>query len=199
MLFVVQGRLVCEHKYIKSLSESLILYIKGIMTLVAVVCVIQLDICVYLKKHGIYFNDHWSLNGITSTNHLHGHFNLKVKPVKILLPSATKFAKVMFLQVCVFPQVGGWYPSMPCNRSPRGGQCLLRGCLLLGGGSGGGGDPPPADGYCCGRYASYWNAFLLMNKINLISKVNDLGTRNTWSRNTWSSIDSFSKLSFIKY
>ena len=22
-------------------------------------------------------------------------------------------------------------------------------------------DPPPADGYCCGRYASYWNAFLL--------------------------------------
>ena len=23
------------------------------------------------------------------------------------------------------------------------------------------GTPPPADGYCCGRYASYWNAFLL--------------------------------------
>ena len=21
--------------------------------------------------------------------------------------------------------------------------------------------PPPADGYCCGRYASYWNTFLL--------------------------------------
>ena len=21
-------------------------------------------------------------------------------------------------------------------------------------------DTPPADGYCCGRYASYWNAFL---------------------------------------
>ena len=20
--------------------------------------------------------------------------------------------------------------------------------------------PPPADSYCCGRYASYWNAFL---------------------------------------
>ena len=25
-------------------------------------------------------------------------------------------------------------------------------------------DTPPPDGYCCGRYASYWNAFLLMNK-----------------------------------
>ena len=24
-----------------------------------------------------------------------------------------------------------------------------------------GADPPPADGYCCGEYASYWNAFLL--------------------------------------
>ena len=22
--------------------------------------------------------------------------------------------------------------------------------------------PPPADGYCSGRYASYWNAFLLL-------------------------------------
>ena len=22
--------------------------------------------------------------------------------------------------------------------------------------------PPPADGYCCGRYASYWNTFLLL-------------------------------------
>ena len=29
---------------------------------------------------------------------------------------------------------------------------------------GGGVEPPPkADGYCCGWYASYWNAFLLPN------------------------------------
>ena len=31
------------------------------------------------------------------------------------------------------------------------------------GGSGSGGvwwRPPPPDGYCCGRYASYWNSFL---------------------------------------
>ena len=25
---------------------------------------------------------------------------------------------------------------------------------------GGPGEDPPPDGYCCGRYASYWNAFL---------------------------------------
>ena len=30
-----------------------------------------------------------------------------------------------------------------------------------------GGDPP--DGYCCGRYASFWNAFLLVNVL-VISK-----------------------------
>ena len=49
----------------------------------------------------------------------------------------------------------------------------LRG--LAGGGVWGGipacteADTPPADGYCCGRYASYWNAFLLQFKnIHLI-------------------------------
>ena len=76
--------------------------------------------------------------------------------------------------------------------SVHGGRCLVPGGLLLEGGacswvgvcSGGGawsqeegvpgprggvpapggevpgGDPP--DGFCCGRYASYWNAFLLL-------------------------------------
>ena len=39
--------------------------------------------------------------------------------------------------------------------SGEGGGVCSRGCLLRGVP---GGDPP--DGYCCGRYASYWNAFL---------------------------------------
>ena len=43
-----------------------------------------------------------------------------------------------------------WCPSMPCSRSPGGG--CSRGCLV---------ETPPRDGYRCGRYASYWNAFLL--------------------------------------
>ena len=34
---------------------------------------------------------------------------------------------------------------------PGGGGCLVPSGVP-------GGDPP--DGYCCGRYASYWNAFL---------------------------------------
>ena len=39
------------------------------------------------------------------------------------------------------------------------------GCMVPGGAYSGGGVPcgdPPPDGYCCGRYASYWNAFLLL-------------------------------------
>ena len=78
---------------------------------------------------------------------------------------------------------GGGYPSMPCRfpgkfrgiwpgggggpgPHPRGklrGIWLEQGCLLWGGGCllrGGGCGDPLCDGYCCGRYASYWNAFL---------------------------------------
>ena len=56
--------------------------------------------------------------------------------------------------------------------------CLVRGvpgpggCLVGGSASAGWGggwyptcteaDPPGRDGYCCGRYASYWNAFLFL-------------------------------------
>ena len=65
------------------------------------------------------------------------------------------------------------------RRVPALGGCLLLGGLLGGvcsqwggacsrgmGGSAPGwgvcGDPPKADGYCCGRYASYCNAFLYL-------------------------------------
>ena len=60
----------------------------------------------------------------------------------------------------------GWYPSMTCRSPgphPRG---KLRG-MTLGGlqahtWEGVPGQTTPADGYCCGRYASYWNAFLFL-------------------------------------
>ena len=44
--------------------------------------------------------------------------------------------------------------------SALGGVCL-GGCLLRGVCSALRHPPPRRDGYCCGRYASYWNAFLL--------------------------------------
>ena len=82
-----------------------------------------------------------------------------------------------------------WYPSMPCSRGgllregvcSRGvcsqGGCLLRGGACSGGRSapGGGWRPlPKADGYCCGRYASYWNAFLFILDLHFFF------LRNTW-------------------
>ena len=54
-----------------------------------------------------------------------------------------------------------WYPSIPCSRSPErggsapGGFCSWGGGCLV--------ETPPRDGYCCGRYASYWNAFLFFS------------------------------------
>ena len=41
-------------------------------------------------------------------------------------------------------------------------ECLVQGCLLGGVPGPGGGDPSVTDGYCCGQYASYWNAFLFI-------------------------------------
>ena len=84
----------------------------------------------------------------------------------------------MFLQVSVCPQGGGIPACLTggipaCLAAGLGGGVVPAprgvpapaGCLLWGRGacSGGGvGGDPPADGYCCGRYASYWNAFLFI-------------------------------------
>ena len=58
---------------------------------------------------------------------------------------------------------------------PALGGCLLQGRCLLGGWSAPGGlwRPPTCDGYCCGRYASYWNTFLC-------SCVLLYGSRTAW-------------------
>ena len=68
-----------------------------------------------------------------------------------LLPPAKKFAKVMFLQLSVSHSVHG------------GGSASAGGAL--------GRPPPPPFGYygirsIRGRYASYWNAFLLNKNIH---------------------------------
>ena len=87
---------------------------------------------------------------------------------------------------------GGVYPSMPCSLA---GHMTSRGCLGFGlGGCGqakawgvcpgpGLGDvsqdalrqthTPQADSYCCGRYASYWNAFLFLFCLGLSHKTKD--------------------------
>ena len=86
-----------------------------------------------------------------------------------LLPPANEvWGKVICLQVCVCPRGGAWSGGclvwgglVPWGAWSQGGAwsrgCLVPGwgCLVLGVP---GGDP--LNGYCCGRYASYWNAFL---------------------------------------
>ena len=76
----------------------------------------------------------------------------------------TKFAKVVFLHVCVCPQgrclLWGWGSAprgdlVPGDLVPEGGACS-RGVWR-----------PPRDSYCCGWYACYWNAFLLKLVVDL--------------------------------
>ena len=96
------------------------------------------------------------------------HLPYKKPQDEILLPPANEvWGKVIFSQACVKNSVhrGGLLP----------GGCLVRVGGLLPEwvpGPGGsaprgvpGGDPP--DGYCCGRYASYWNALLFRKDLTL--------------------------------
>ena len=86
--------------------------------------------------------------------------HLHVTSAFAFLPSATKLRR-LFLQVSVCTQGGCLVP---------GGCAWSRGGAWSRGVPGPGGvgipactEPPPGrDGYCCGRYASYWNAFLFM-------------------------------------
>ena len=85
----------------------------------------------------------------------------------IIITVRNEVAKVMFLQACVCPH-GGVSASLhagilhpleqtppweqtppdrhPQEQTPPGADTL----------------PSPRDGHCCGRYASYWNVFLLL-------------------------------------
>ena len=63
---------------------------------------------------------------------------------------------------------------VPGGSAPRGG------CLVPGGVSGPRGVPggDPRDGYCCGRYASYWNAFLFLVELKEIIAGDEKKTEN---------------------
>ena len=93
-------------------------------------------------------------------------------------------AKVMFLHVSVILSTGeGAIPACIAGDIPaclaagfRGGVAcswgglLPGGCLLQGGLLPGGyGEPLKANGYCCGWYTSYWNAFLFITQLQFFS------------------------------
>ena len=101
----------------------------------------------------------------------------------ILVTVRNEVAKVMFLHLFVCPQGGlpqcmlGYQPS-PREQTPPGADTPPRADTPPGADTPppwGSRHPPsvdtpreqaptpPADGYCCGRYASYWNAFLFID------------------------------------
>ena len=83
-----------------------------------------------------YFPTRWFLNNTSSSTMCFSDMKVILKFEPITLPPAN--------EVCVKNSVHRGVPG------PGG-------CLV----PGGCGDPP-RDGYCCGRYASYWNAFLFL-------------------------------------
>ena len=68
---------------------------------------------------------------------------------EVFLPSATKLRRLCFY-TCLSVHGGG---SAQCMLGYQPPEQTLPGSRQ---------PPPPADGYCCGRYASYWNAFLFI-------------------------------------
>ena len=76
-----------------------------------------------------------------------------------LVSGGTWFQGCLVLGVCSREgsALGGWGVPGPRGSPPRGfvSEHALRQTPLSG-------DPPGRDSYCCGQYASYWNAFLLV-------------------------------------
>ena len=95
--------------------------------------------------------------------------------VKRLLPPANEvWGKVICLQVCVCPRGGGVWSREGAwfwGRSGPGGAWSLGGVWSGGRGVWSGRGlclvETPPNGYCCGRYASYWNAFLFIFNVFL--------------------------------
>ena len=94
------------------------------------------------------------------------------------------WGKVIFSPGCVILFTGGVKGPRGCMVPGGGAWSRVEvhgpgGCLVLGGPSGG---PPPRDGYCCGRYASYWNAFLFLAKFKRLFLSTAWDKRLVWMR-----------------
>ena len=119
--------------------------------------------------------------------------------IRSFLPPANEvWGKVIFLHLSVILFVGG-----PGGLVPGGGGCLVPGEVP---GPGGGGLVPgeclvetPPDGYCFGRYASYWNAFFYANSLPIAyyllgitkkSRKSKIGTRYLQTKHCTCTIES---------
>ena len=143
--------------------------------------------------------------------------------VPFLPPANEVWGRVIFLHlfVILFTGEGAWSQGGPGPGgvpAPRGevpgwgvcsqGGCLVSGGCLLPGGAWslggclvlGGAWWRPPDGYCCGWYASYWNAFLLCKILLLVRICQDLdSTELTWIFDIYSRVLCKNSLYFLLY
>ena len=67
----------------------------------------------------------------------------------------------------------GYTPTHPTRHTPRADTPLPYTPPLI--------DIPPSDGHCSGRYASYWNAFLLFYVVFITARKRSLGQGNIFT------------------
>ena len=121
---------------------------------------------IVLWRHNMVASRHFL--GVTLPNP--GRWIWTGKTVSDLVTVRNEVAKVMFLHLSVCPQgvclsacwdttpPGAGTP--PPEQAPKGAGTPTRAGPTPQEQPPREQAPPPADGYCCGRYASYWNAFL---------------------------------------
>ena len=120
-----------------------------------------------------------------------------VSPLHTIYRPQRSWGKVIFSQACVILFTGGCL--VPGGLVPGGpglgvhgpGSAWSRGYLVPGGVSGPGGAwwRPPRDSYCCGQYASYWNAFLFFLGFGGNHSNFRLGASFWRMRNLWWKLD----------
>ena len=97
--------------------------------------------------------------------------NRKTPLIYIFTARKRSYGKVMFLQVSVILLTGGWGVGIPsCLASPR----------MENPAPPPGMEKPPLRRSMCGRYASYWNAFLLLSGQLMVCRCQDYKRCHFW-------------------
>ena len=104
----------------------------------------------FSEKTELVVSMNWSLQKGACSNRIRYKQHPMIMPW--LPPANEVWGKVIFLQACVKNSV------QKAGGGGRWSQGVWR---------------PPRDGYCCGRYASYWNAFLLSSALKSLMPFNE--------------------------